>query len=115
MSTTSILPELPQRAQVADDAGRFTRETVGWLYKLQSHQPLVEVDTSGGPVTLALPPAGNNATTGQSAQNQELIYIKTTADGNVATITGAAQGAQTLTAQYDKLRFKSNGTTWYMV
>ncbi len=87
-----------------------------WLFQVQNHQPLIEVDTSGGNQTRALPPAGlSNTATGQSAQNQELIYAKAGADGNQLTVTGAVNGAQSTTAAYGVMRFKSNGTIWYRV
>lgn len=87
-----------------------------WLFQVQNHQPLIEVDTSGGNQTRALPPAGlSNAATGQSAQNQELIYVKAGADGNQLQVTGAVNGPQTTSAAYGRLRFKSNGTKWYTV
>jgi len=108
--TTTIPPLTPRASEQLDRPVQY------WLFQVRDHQPLTEVDTSLGPQALMLPPAGvATLATGQNNQNQELIYIKTSADANVATITGAAQGPQTLTAQYDTLRFKSNGTTWYKV
>lgn len=87
-----------------------------YLFTLQMLHPLVEVDTSAGPVVIALPNPGlDNSKTGQSNQNQELIYIKTTADVNTVTITGGAAGPVTLIGQYDIARYKSNATKWYRV
>lgn len=86
-----------------------------WLFSVQNLLPLRTMDTSGGSYSEALPPAGLNSTTGQSNQNQELIYIKTTADANMATITGADSGPVTLKQQFDCVRFKSDGTNWYQV
>lgn len=85
-----------------------------YLATLQYLLPLRLVDTSGGPYAEALPAAGLNQTTGQSNQNQELIYKKTSADGNVFTLTGAAEGPQTLTTQYAMIRLKSDGTNWWV-
>lgn len=87
-----------------------------YLATLQYLHPLVEVDTSAGPVVIALPNPGlDNSATGQSNQNQELIYIKTTADVNTVTINGGAAGPVTLIGQYDIARYKSNATKWYRV
>lgn len=79
---------------------------------MQNLVPLNVVDTSAGPVTLALPPAGNDTTTGQSAQNREITYYKDTADGNTVTITGAKGGSVVLVAGDEFVRFKSDGTQW---
>jgi hypothetical protein len=90
-----------------------------YLQTIQNHAPLVECDTSAGDLTIALPPAGVNAataqTTGQTAQNQELTYIKTTADANTVTITGGEFGPIVLTTQAQSVKFKSSGTVWYAV
>jgi hypothetical protein len=56
-----------------------------------------------------------NATTGQSNQNQELIYKKISADGHTFTLNGSNDGPLTLTAQNASMRLKSNGTSWYKV
>ena len=73
------------------------------------------MDTTAAPVTIALPPAGLNSSTGQSNQNQEIIYLKASADANTWTITGALTGDIVLTTQYSGVRFKSDGTNWYKV
>lgn len=111
-TVTTILPQLPDRAQVQDDNGKFSRATGGWLLTVQNLLPLNVVDTSAGPQVLALPPAGNNATTGQSAQNREITYYKDTPDANTVTITGAKGGSVVLVAEDDFARFKSDGTKW---
>jgi hypothetical protein len=72
-------------------------------------------DTTSGPVTEALPPAGLNSTTGQSNQNQLLTYSKTSADVNAWTITGGFLGPVVLMNQGDSVQFKSDGTNWYRV
>lgn len=91
-----------------------------WLFSVQMLHPMIEVDTTAGNVVIALPKAGlNNSATGQSNQNQELIYVKTSADANTVTITGGVGGNQVLTAQTPAagscVRFKSNGTDWKVV
>lgn len=90
-----------------------------YLFSLQARCPLNEIDTTAGPETIALPDPGlEGSESGQSNQNQELIYIKTSADSNHATITGAVGGNQVLTAQTPAagscVRFKSNGSVWYV-
>lgn len=85
-----------------------------YLFTLQRLLSLRIGDTSAGPYSEALPPAGLNASTGQSNQNAEIVYIKGSADANDWTITGAATGAVVLSAQYDVARFKSNATNWYL-
>lgn len=84
-----------------------------YLASLQYLSPLRVADTSAGSYSEALPAAGLNASTGQSNQNQEIIYVKGSADGNSFTVTGAISGPLTLTAQYDVARFKSDGTNWW--
>jgi len=83
-----------------------------WLLTLQNLHPMVEVDTSSGDVVETLPLAGLDQTTGQSNQNVEYVYTKTSADVNTVTINGAASGPVVLTAQHEVARFKSNGTVW---
>lgn len=107
-SQTQLFPP-PIRASNLSDSD------MKYLFTLQYQLPLRKGDSSGGPYSEALPPAGLNTTTGQSNQNQEIIYIKTSADGNGWTITGAITGSVTLTGQYDVARFKSDGTNWYSV
>jgi hypothetical protein len=84
-----------------------------YLASIQYIGPLRVGDTTAGPYAEDLPPAGLNSTTGQSNQNQEIIYIKGSADANGWTINGAISGAVVLSAQYDVARFKSDGTNWY--
>lgn len=98
----------------------FPKPLQNYLFTLQMLHPLVEVDTAAGPVVIALPNAGlDNSQTGQSNQNQEIIYVKTSADVNTVTISGAVGGNQVLNAQSPNagsvMRFKSNGAVWYVV
>lgn len=87
-----------------------------YMFTLQMLSPLNIVDTSAGPVVLALPNPGlDNSQTGQSNQNAEWIYIKGTADGNTVTITGAINGPIILAAQFDVAHFKSDAVAWWRV
>lgn len=90
-----------------------------YLLTLQMLLPLVKVDTTAGNVVIALPPAGLNGSTGQSNQNQEITYRKTSADANTVTVTGSADGAVVLTAgdgsAASRVKFKSDGTSWWRV
>ena len=83
-----------------------------YLAMVQYLLPRIDVDTTAAPVTVALPSPGQFGNTGQTNQNQELIYCKTSVDANTVTITGAVSGTVTLAAQWDTARFKSNGTNW---
>jgi hypothetical protein len=108
VSQSTLFPP-PVRGSTLSDPERK------YLFTLQNLLPLVEVDTSSGPVALALPQAGlTSAQTGQSNQNQEIIYIKISPDANTVTITGAKNGTQILAAQFNVVRFKSDGTNWYV-
>lgn len=88
-----------------------------WHLNLQLHQPMREVDTSGGNYGEAPPPAGLNTATGQSNQNQEITFVKISADGNTWTLSGVGGnlplGPYTLTTRGQVLKIKSNGTVWY--
>lgn len=109
-TTQTIFPPIPQRvAQQISDA------LLKWLISVQMQLPLREVDTTAAPYAEAAPPAGLNSTTGQSNQNQEIIYVKTSADGNVFTLNGVQGGPYTLVAQYQRIRIKSDGTSWWRV
>lgn len=119
MSTKqTVLFAPPTRTNAVDEKGFLAIPLRQWLFTLQNLLPLVAVDTSAGNVVIALPPAGLDSTTGQSNQNMELIYVKTTADGNTVTITGGFGGNQVLTTQSPNagslVRFKSDGTNWYV-
>lgn len=113
-TTKSTLYSLPQRAKL-DPA--FQQ----WLLPaVQDRLPLNLVDTTTGPYAEGTPPAGLNTATGQSNQDQEIIYKKTSADANVFTLNGTAdgplpEGPLHLNAQYDFFRIKSNGSVWYRV
>lgn len=114
-TTQTVLFPPPLRALIAAAAGTLSDAFRKWFLTLQNLHPLNLVDTSGGSYSEATPPAGLNSTTGQSNQNQEIVYKKTSSDGNTFTLTGVADGSQTLTAQYSKVRIKSDGTQWWVV
>jgi|HubBroStandDraft_5_1064220.scaffolds.fasta_scaffold192143_3 hypothetical protein len=83
------------------------------ILTLDTAQPLNTVDTSEGSYEQALPSPGTEES-GQSNQGVELIFKKVSADVNTFTLTGAADGPQTLTAQYSKVRVQSDGTNWWV-
>jgi hypothetical protein len=103
----TVLIPLPER-----ELKNLPVTVINWMRMLQNLAPLNEVDTSAGSYSEAVPPPGLNATTGQSAQNRELTYKKMSADANTYTLTGAADGTLTLTAQYSFFKIKSDGTRW---
>lgn len=113
-TTTTLFPP-PLRGEILDAVGKVARTFQQWLFSLQNRQQLKLVDTTSGSYAEALPAAGVNPATGQSNQDQELVYKKVSADGNTFTLTGAWDGPQTLVAQRDKVRLRSNGTNWYVV
>lgn len=84
-----------------------------YLFTLQLLLPLNVVDTSAGSYAETPPPAGLNSSTGQSNQNMEITYVKSSADGNTYTLNGVEGGPYTLTAQFAFLKIKSDGTNWW--
>lgn len=87
-----------------------------WLLYVQALQPLLRVDTTAGPYAEALPPAGLiNANTGQTNQNMERSYVKTSGDGNVFTLNGAEGGPLTLSIPFDFMKVKSDGSKWWRI
>ena len=108
--TTTILYPPPLRGS------KLSVPEQHYLLTLQNHLPLIEVDTSAGNSTAAPPPAGLNASTGQSNQNQELVYKKVSADANSFTLSGTdlPEGPIVLSVKYDYLKIKSNGTVWWL-
>lgn len=107
-ATTLFPPPIPRGANAPD-------WLVKYLTTFQLLHPLREIDTTDGPYAEDAPPAGLNTTTGVSNQNQEIIYIKISADANAFTLNGVEFGVITLTTQGERARIKSNGTTWYRV
>lgn len=84
----------------------------GYALILQNANPLNLVDTSKGSYSESAPAAGVQ-TSGQSAQCKEITYVKTSSDGNTFTLNGVEGGPYTLTAQYQYLKIKSDGTNWW--
>lgn len=98
-----------------NSSGSSVSDIKKWLFSLQYAHPLNTVDTSAGNEMAAPPPAGLNSSTGQSNQNQELVYTKISSDANTFTLAGnnLPLGPYTLTTQGEVLRIKSDGTNWY--
>lgn len=86
-----------------------------WELETQQAAPMQKVDTSAGDETANPPAAGLDTTTGQTNQNQEITYVKTSADANTLTLAGSnlPLGPYTLTAQGQVLKIKSDGTFWW--
>ena len=110
MPTTQFLPQNPSTR-----GSNLSNTDFLYTLILQGLAPMYEVDTSAGPYSEAAPPAGLNASTGQSAQCKEITYVKTSADTNVFTLTGVVFASPTLTNQGDHFKIKSDGTSWYTV
>jgi hypothetical protein len=105
---TQLFPPPLQNSGLKDSIGRY-------FLTLQNLLPLRVVDTSGGGYAETPPPAGLNSSTGQSNQNMEIVYVKSSADANVFTLNGVQGSPYTLSAQYQFLRIKSDGTNWWRV
>ncbi len=110
MPTTQTIRRLPPLRNA-----NVSKEMQYWELETQSATPLRTVNTTAGSYTEAPPAAGLNGSTGQTNQNQELIYIKTSTDANVFTLAGPnlPLGPYTLTTQGQVLRIKSDGTNWW--
>ena len=113
----SILFPPPTRSNAVDDKGFLAIPLRQWLFTLQYLLPLVTVSTASGNQVETLPPAGLNTATGQSNQNMEITYRKTTTDANTLTINGSEDGPVVLTAgdgsAASRAKFKSDGTFWW--
>lgn len=108
MSTTqTTLPPLNTIASNLSKGDYF------WATLVQQQHPLVLVNTASGNFSEAVPAAGNNPATGQTAQNQEITFKKISADAHTFTLTGVEDGPLTLTAQYSFFKIKSDGTSWW--
>lgn len=86
-----------------------------WELETQGANPLRTVDTSKGSYSEVAPPAGLNESTGQTNQNQEITYIKTSADAHTFTLGGVEGGPFMLKDYQDVIRIKSDGTSWWPV
>lgn len=111
---TQLFPP-PNQSQAVDDKGYLTKTQQLWQFTLQNQLPLVVIDTSGGSIVATPPPAGLNSTTGQSNQNMEITYKKSSADGNSFTLNGVVDGPQVISAQYAHFRIKSDGSSWWLI
>jgi hypothetical protein len=86
-----------------------------YLAMLQYQMPIRKVDTTAGPYAEAAPAPGLSNDTGQTNQNQQISYVKTSADVNVFTLNGVAGGPYTLTNQHDSITIKSDASNWYVI
>lgn len=111
-SQTQLFPP-PNQSKAVDEKGYFTNTQQQWQFTLQNLLPLVTVDTTTGNVVIDPPAPGLNSTTGQSNQNMEITYVKSSADGNTVTVNGVEGGPYVLAARYDFLKIKSDGTSWW--
>ena len=114
MSTTqTVLFAPPTRSNAVDDKGFLAIPLRQWLFTLQYLLPLVTVDTTDDDISQAAPPAGLNSSTGQSNQNMEITYVKSSADANTFTLTGVEGGDIVISAQFAFFKIKSDGTNWW--
>lgn len=112
-TTQTIRRQVPLKNANVTDPMKY------WEMETQQSAPLHDVDTSAGSYTESPPPAGLDSATGQTAQNQELIYTKVSSDANTWTLASTngdlPGGPYTLTNEGQILRIKSNGTVWRRV
>lgn len=114
MSTTQTeLFEPPAQSLAVDESRRLAPPLRQWLFSVQNLLPLVVIDTAAGSFAETVPPAGLNSTTGQSNQNMEITYVKSSADANSFTLHGVEGGDIVISAQYAKFKVKSDGTNWW--
>ena len=109
MSTTQT--QLPQPTTVGSS---LAKADYFWLLLVQQQLPLVVIDTSGGSFSQAAPDAGVGAS-GQTNQNMEITYVKSSSDANSFTLTGVEGGNIVISAQYAFFKIKSDGTNWWKV
>jgi hypothetical protein len=117
ITTTQLIPPPVQSKAVKSD-GTVAEPLRQYLFTLERSLQLTKVDTTGGAAVIALPAAGLDSTTGESAQGSELIYRKISPDANTVTITGSADGTQVLTSNVgaaSRVRFASDGSEWLVV
>jgi hypothetical protein len=109
---------LPPRAQApfVSKEGTIDLQALQNFLALYNGAALQTVNTVSGPANFGVPLAAGN-------QNAERVYVKISADGNVPTLIASGSdkinGAASVnmgTAQYSKLRLKSDGVSnWYIV
>jgi hypothetical protein len=113
MATQTQLFEPPAQSLAVDEKRRLAVPLREWLFSVQNLLPLVVVDTSAGSFADTVPAAGLNSTTGQSNQNMEISFVKSSADGNTFTLHGVQGGDIVIAAQYARFKVKSDGTSWW--
>jgi hypothetical protein len=105
-TTQTTLPPPPYGADKQIGAttplGRWLAQNVG------QDSPLRTVDTTAGNYAENVPPASLNP-------NQEIVYTKTSSDGNTFTLNGVQGGPYMLNDQYDVIRVKSDGQNWWPI
>jgi len=109
MPTTPILPPAPTTL-----GSNLSPTDYQWLLIAQGLAQLNKVDTSKGSYTEAAPAPGV-ASSGQTAQGKEIVYTKVSGDGNAFTLTGVQGGPYMLSAKFDVIKIKSDGTNWWPV
>lgn len=107
MPTTIVNPQ-----QISSQNSSLSKNDLKWLLQFLGLQPLYKVDTSKGSYAES-PPAAGSATSGYSGQCKEITYVKISSDANTYTLNGIEGGPYTLTAQWQFLKVKSDGTNWY--
>jgi len=110
MTTTQTIRRLPPTRNA-----KLTKEMQYWELETQGVNPLRTVDTSKGAYDEQPPAAGLNSSTGQTNQNVEITYVKTSEDLHVFTLSGKnlPLGPYTLTEQGSVLKIKSDGVNWW--
>lgn len=111
--TQTQLFEPPAQSLAVDENRRLAPPLRQWLFSVQNLLPLVVIDTTSGNIVEGVPPAGLNSTTGQSNQNMEITFVKSSADANSFTLNGVQGGAIVISAQYATFKIKSDGTSWW--
>jgi hypothetical protein len=110
MPSTQSIRRLPPTRNA-----KLPKEMQYWELETQGVNPLRTVDTSKGAYGEQPPAAGLNPSTGQTNQNSEITYIKTSKDENIFTLSGKnlPLGPYTLIVQGESLKIKSDGTNWW--
>jgi hypothetical protein len=114
-TTPTVLFPPPLRAKAEDGFELLSQPYQKWLLTVQNLLQLRVVDTTAGSYAETPPAAGLNAATGQSNQNSEIVYVKSSSDGNTFTLNGVQGSPYTITAQFGFLRIKSDGAVWWRV
>lgn len=88
--------------------GKATLPWTKWYQLVKKSNPFFPVDTTAGNISIALQ-------SGSEYLNREHLYLKSSADGNTVTITGAIGGPVVLPTQGAKQRFRYDGKQWWPV